>query len=379
MEKIIILACILCLLSPTVANEDININDMQNQFGIKLFKKLSKENNLLISPLSINSSLTVILEGAEGKTYNLLLNNLYKEGIEIDEINKYYKRLNTKTDSLNSIWIDQNFPVNKEYINKMKNNFNTKVKNMDLHSVDAIKQINSWVKKESNGQINKIIDNISTENKMMIVNALYFKGQWEKEFNEEMTKKDIFNNYDGSKSEINMMYQCDNFPYYENEDIKMLKMNYQNEKSIYIILPLPDENINNIIDKITVNDFKKWKKNLSSKLETKVKFPRFKLDYQQNLDEVLKEVGLGHIYQNDANFNKINPFIKVGEISHRTIIEIDEKETRAGAVTGIKTELIASPDKQYKYNEFYVNRPFIFIISENTTNTIIFLAKIMTL
>ena len=353
-------------------------------FQFSLFNKINskyKENNLVISPLSIYQAISLVTNGANEQTQKELLYLL--DNKDIEEINMINMKILNKIKDKSSIEIanaimSKTAPLNT-FTEIAKNTFNSEI--LPLKSAN---QINKWCEKQTHGKINKIIDELDPLTYMLILNAVYFKGEWLHQFKEYMTKKQIFYNMNKEQKNIDTMEITKYFNYFEDTNLQAVELRFIKESTTAIII-LPNEKIDinefiDILDKdneyfyTIVNNMKDNKVNL--------RLPKFEINYEKKLKEVLKTMGVNLPFEKNADFSKIRVQndIYINEIIHKTYLKVNEQGTEAAAVTAIEmvSNSAANPRLEKIYN-MHVNRPFIFILRNDRlpkNYDIIFISKI---
>ena len=253
--------------------------------------------------------------------------------------------------------------------------------NSELLPLKNVNQINNWCEKRTHGKIKKIIDKLDSNIYMIILNAVYFKGEWSYQFEESFTKKDIFYINNNKQKNVDMMSISEHYNYFEDSNIQSIEMRFKKE-SISALIILPNEKLNvnefiEILDKDNeyyysiINNMKYNKVNL--------RLPKFEINYSKYLKEVLKSMEVILPFKTEADFSKIRAQndIHIDEIIHKTYLKVNEQGTEAAAVTAvIMVEGMALGEKSYNMN---VNRPFLFILRNNKlpkNHDIIFISKI---
>jgi serine protease inhibitor len=363
-----------------------------NTFGIKLFKNLNDlsaaDSNIIISPLSISMALGMTYNGANGETKTAMKNTLELQGLTVEEINQGYKfmidALTTVDPKVtmnipNSIWYRNTFKVEQEFINLNKNYFYAEVNPLDFNDTESVNIINNWVATHTNNKIDKILDGIGAEDIMYLINAVYFNATWKFEFLEQNTLPKTFYLANGTTKEVAMMHQSATLNYAANEMFEAVDLYYGSSNfSMVILLPregyLPDD----IIGAMTYENWNEWMSGFSE-ANVSLSLPKFKLEYEERLNEVLGDLGMGIAFDpNQADFTGINKFgeLYISFVKHKTFIDVNEEGTEAAAVTivGIGT---TSTGGETGTLPFIVDKPFLFAIKERYTEAIIFLGKIM--
>ena len=370
----------------SIAEQEIVSAD--NVFGLKLFKALhtaKPESNLFISPLSISMALGMTLNGANGDTYEAMKTTLELNGLSETEINESYKNLIGLLTNLdeevifniaNSIWYRNEFSIEQSFIDVNKEYFNAEVRGLDFCNPSSLNIINNWVDQKTNGLIKKILEEqIPDYMVMYLINAIYFKGVWTNEFDKKETKTEPFYNYNNAVSNISLMHQEDDFFYAENDQFQAVDLIYGDSLfSMTIILPKENIDINNLVqsaDNSFIPD-----QFISAELN--LYLPKFELEWKSSLNDVLKSIGMEIAFNTAlADFTKINPDgnLFIDEVLHKTFIKVDEEGTEAAAVTSVGLGLTARPETI----DFRVDRPFIFLVREKHSETILFIGKVLEL
>jgi serine protease inhibitor len=355
-------------------------------FGLKLFKKVNSfegDKNIFISPLSVSMALGMTLNGANGSTYDSIKAVLELNGLTEQEINESYKSLINKLINVdpevifniaNSIWYRKSMTFQQDFINTNKIYFNAEISGLDFSDPVSLEIINNWVDQSTNGKIDKILDRIPPGAVMYLINAIYFKGDWKYQFNKELTRDDYFISADGSSSPCKMMVQKNNFLYYSNDLFQAADLPYGDSLfSMTIILPLPDKNINEVINQLNKANWSEWLGNLKVS-EGEIQMPKFESRYELKLNDVLTDLGMGIAFGN-ADFTKMYPpgGLWISEVKHKTYVKTDEEGTEAAAATSV--EIIRTSIGSGFFMK--INRPFIYIISERSSNTILFIGKMV--
>ena len=360
--------------------------ETDNSFALDLFKttyRSSDELNVFVSPLSVNMALSMTINGATGETLDEMKKALRAKNYSLDAINNYNKSFRealikvdpTTTISIaNSIWYRNTLTVKNGFISVNKDYYNAGVKALDFNSPNAVKQINSWVSDKTNKKIPVIIQNISNDDMMFLVNAIYFKGIWQAKFNKSHTKEENFypeGNLNMYK--VNMMRQTEFFPYTEDDNCRYLKMTYGN-KAFSMIVMLPQDN--KTVDDVIANlNSESWHKAMQMELhKVNLGFPRFKAECEYEMSEsILPAMGMNIPFTYYADFSGItnDTQLCIARVVHKTFVEVNEEGTEAAAVTAVWMINTGSTTIDY-----VVDKPFAFAIRENSTGVILFAGKI---
>jgi serpin B len=370
---------------PIVLNAKQQIRVAQdNEFAFDLFKKTiedSGETNVFVSPLSVSIALGMTWNGATDETKTGMEAALKMSGLSVDEINEYYKVMlttlpgidpTTKLNLANSIWYRLGYPVKQDFFNVNRNYFDAEVRELDFAQAWAVDTINNWCARKTNNFITDILDEIPGDAVMYLINTVYFKGIWRKQFDKKLTKEKPFTNEANSHVNVNMMYQKDTFNYTSDAYAQYLDMPYGNKAfSMTVILPNEGKDINDVLQNLSVENWYTNLNNLASQ-EVEVYFPRFKLKNKFLLNDVLKSMGMQRAFEDRNEFRNIaDASLFISRVLHDTYIEVTEEGTEAAAVTVVELREKASLNAVVN-----VNRPFLFVIREQSTGVILFIGKI---
>ena len=366
-----------------------NLVKADNEFGLKLFKEVVKEEgnkNVLVSPLSVSMALGMAYNGAAGSTKTAMEKTLELSGLTVEEINESYKNLIDLLKNLdpgvelqlaNSIWYRQGFSVEDNFVNLNKTYFDAKISALDFNSSNAVDIINAWVRENTNNKIEKIVDcPIDPNTEMFLINALYFKGIWAQAFDMNKTFDGFFQVSADSKKACRMMRRKDKFAYFETADFQEIELPYGSGRySMVIFLPKPQMHIDSLVAKFSKDNWDAWIDSLSEK-EVSLYMPSFKLEYEIELNKTLKVLGMEIAFSSgQANFSNINKTDKlfISNVKHKTFMEVNEEGTEAAAVTAVVIRFASVPSGIV----MRVDRPFVFAIRESDSETILFAGKVV--
>ena len=374
MNSNFILIFIILLLNPFL---------ISSSFQISLFNQLNtkyQEKNLIISPLSIYQALSLVTNGANEQTQKELLNIL--DNKEMEEINAINLKILNKIKDNSSIEIANAImsklsPLN-DFTQIAKDNFYSEI--LPLKSVS---QVNKWCEKKTHGKINKILDELDPLTYMIILNAVYFKGEWIHQFNKDFTTKEIFYNENKIEKKVDMMQTTKHFNYFSDSNLQSIELRFKKEStSAIIILPNKNININEFIELLSKdNDYLYTIINNMKNSKVDLKLPKFELTYSKSLKEILKFMGVNLPFEKNADFSKIRiqNDIFINDIIHKTYLKVNEDGTEAAAITMVEMMFNSMMPKEEQIYEMNVNRPFLFILRNDRlpkNYDIVFISKI---
>lgn len=359
-------------------------------FSIEMFKELaieSENENVFISPLSISMALGMTLNGANGQTYDEMQSTLQFQELSLPEINEGYKSLMellTKLDPkvqmeiANSVWSRQGFSVEEEFSNNLTNYFNAQTSELDFDDPESVDVINDWVSKNTNKKIDTILEGIPDGTVMYLINAVYFKGDWVYKFDTEQTKERDFIREDGEIKKVEMMTQELSTDYYQDEEVQMVNLPYGKGLFTMSLIRPVDESIpidSFINEQINLQNIDNWDSNLN-KDTIGVYLPKLELEYEENLNTSLKNMGMPTAFTSGADFTNINRNggLFITSVKHKTFLKLDEKGTEAAAVTSVAIGITSVGSSTPVFN---FNRSYMMILREKESGTILFIGKVM--
>lgn len=355
----------------TLTVSDDSMPAQNESFTWKLNGLMPKYKNYMFSPFSVKMAFAMAAVGAEGETKDEILRTL---GIEdLDKFNEFAKRIikeysenqDVKLSIANSVWVNKDYNENAEFSNQfetiVRNYYSAESEVVD--NLNAVQRINDWVNDKTNEKIPEIID--SSNFLACLINAIYFKGEWAEQFQKNATKNDMFTDRNGGKTEIDFMNMTGNFDYYKDSDVQMIKLPYKDGKtSMYIAIPDGrDIELDKYINK------------MQSK-RVKISMPKFKTEFDVELNDMLMQLGIKLAFSGKANFTSMFTRISNAYISkaiHKTYINVDENGTEAAAVTAILmkcTSIMVDEPIVFK-----ADRPFTYFIRDDVNGEILFMGE----
>lgn len=360
----------------------------QFAFGInRSFNQRAGDNNYFISPFSMVEALSMAYNGAGGNTKNQMAQVLGFSNYSSDEINNYNQSLaeallsadsKVQFEIANSIWYRLGFHVLSPFISVNENYYGAEVDSLNFSSPEALSIINGWVNNKTHGKIPTILDEIPGDAVMYLINAIYFKGMWQYQF--DSTKNTIADFYkeDGSIIQDTLMQLQQNLNYCHTDGYSAVELPYGNS-AFNMVLVMPDTG--KISDFIATLTGSKWS-NLISAMKTTdvvVKMPKFHLELNTLLNQPLINLGMEDAFDPiKADFSGIDGAqdLFISRVIHKTYIDLSEVGTEAAAVTAIEFKISATPDQTEPKTQWFVaNRPFVYAIVEKSTGVVLFLGK----
>jgi serpin B len=367
-----------------------------NNFAFNLLKTVyaneQAQKNLLLSPLSASFVFLMLNNGAAGNTQEEIQQTLGYDGVSRDVINVYAQKLvgamqkldsRTTIESANSIWIQKDFQVFDAFKQVNLKYFEADTKIVDFKEQASLNQINGWVNEKTNGKIPTILNDLPDPlTRMMLMNAIYFKGYWKEPFDKKLTTNAVFRTSAGAEQTVPTMMQDGISRYTKVGNSSAVELPFGNEAfSLVVVLPGEDTPISTVVEQIDndwwerITDFNKTAGEMAAQKRAycvHLELPRFKLEYERSLAGDLKALGMQTPFDLEAaDFSLISKDeLFVSEVKQKAFAQMDENGVEAAAVTF--NVLLTSPGYELVPVDFKANRPFLFFIKEKSTNLVLF-------
>lgn len=356
--------------------------DSYNQFGFNLYQQLSNKENILLSPVSIALALSMAYNGASGETQAAMAEALLIEGIDVEQLNQSNKLLlamlqdsDVTVEIANSLWLRKGVPFLPGFIGDNKTYYDAQVSELDFASAAAAPTINKWVKDQTKGLIEDIVEgSIDPMTLAFLINAVYFQGDWTDAFAAANTRDNTFHS-PGGQVTVPFMNKTASFDYLEDKDLQAIRLPYgKGNMAMYVFLP---QNLEEFHKNLTQEQWAKWRVGFES-ARGELSLPKFEFEYEQSLNEALAALGMGLAFDPmGADFSKMVELaedVHISEVKHKAFIEVDEKGTEAAAVTSIEIQVTSMPP--VSSFTMKIDRPFFFLIHDQQTDAILFMGSV---
>jgi len=379
------------LSASTVSAQDFEkLAAANNGFAFDLLKQIAKEQpdkNIFISPFSVSTALQMVCDGAAGETKSEMQRVLKTDGLKPSELNAACKSLNQSLNEqpdvilnlANGIWYQKQFKLKPGFVADNKMFFQAELAGVDFANLNSAQTINDWADNKTRGKIQNVVQfPFPPLTRVILANAIYFKGKWVKPFDKSETKPRAFHLASGETNQTPMMRQSGKFSYQEADGFQAVRLSYAGDRlQMYLFLP----EANSGPEKLLVDFGENWhKKILPQFTERKgtLVFPKFKIEYDVKLSGPLKSLGMKRAFDfHNADFSAMaDEPLFVSEVKHKSFVEVNEEGTEAAAVTTVVMAGRGAPMNPPKPFEMVVDRPFFFVIADQRTQSILFMGLI---
>jgi serpin B len=358
-----------------------------NDFSFSLFRRLGaaeSDSNVFVSPLSASMALGMAMTGASGTTFDEMRATLGFGATSEAEIDQGYKSLITLLRGLdpgvdfriaNSIWTREGFPVTPAFLDAGRTGFDAQAASLDFASPGAVKSINDWVSTATAGKIPTILDQIRSDEVMFLINAIYFKGSWRAKFDPALTIDAPFHGIAGDQP-MKLMHREGTIRYLQTPAFSAVDLPYGNSAySMSVVLPNVGQSVDAVLASLKADTWSAWTTQFQD-AELDLHLPRLALTWERMLIPDLQALGMRAAFDaGGADFSRISPLgdqLFISTVKQKTYVNVNEEGTEAAAVTNVGISLTSAPLRR----EFRVDRPYVFVIRERLSGTILFLGAI---
>ena len=365
--------------------------DANNKFAFDLYSELDKSENgnIFYSPYSISAALAMTYEGAKGQTadeiksvFHFPENNVLRPNFAAiyNGINKKNKEYQLSTG--NALWAQQDYSFLQNYLTTVETYYGGKAANLDFvgKTEESRQTINSFIEEQTSNKIKDLLPQgfVDSMTRLVLTNAIYFKGTWNWEFDKSNTREQDFKITQDNVIQVPMMYMKNDkakFNYLDNDNLQILELPYKGDNISMLIL-LPKDNLESIGSSLTKEKLEEWKNQMNEEKLDAIYLPKFEFDTKYFMKETLEAMGMPAAFDSSlADFSGMTgqKDLFIGFVIHQAFIKVDEQGTEAAAATAVGMNLTSMPQQ----NIFRVDHPFIFIIQDKNTGNILFLGKVI--
>ncbi|MGQ9815576.1 MAG: serpin family protein [Candidatus Roseilinea sp.] len=371
--------------------------DANNRFGLKLFANLRDADaagNVFISPVSVAIALAMTYNGAAGETQQAMARALELNSLSLDEVNQSYAALlqtlatadpKVTLSIANSLWGRQDVAFKQDFLARVRLFYEAEVSALDFSDPATVDTINAWVNEKTNRKIPRILDRISDDAILFLINAIYFKGAWVKAFDPQLTREQPFILSDGSQKQVPMMSRSGEFRYLRGEDFQAVSLPFgapdtASRFSMLVFLPDESSSLDALTARLTAEQWATWMAQFGP-AEGFLAMPRYTLEYEAGLNGALTALDMGVAFDpQQADFGPMvdlqpeNVFIS--SVMHKTFIEVNEEGAEAAAVTSVEMGVTSVREQPERFT-MIVERPFLVAIRDDQSGAVLFIGAIV--
>lgn len=359
------------------------------RFAFALFAKTcgaGETKNLFISPLSVSVALAMTYNGAGGKTAGEMADVLGFNDMALTELNASMCDLTTVLETAdsavqltvaNSLWSRKGYEFLPDFIERTETFYEAEITSLDFADPGGPGVINGWVNRSTRGLIEKIVDAIHPDARLFLVNAIYFKGRWQAEFDPSLTRDHPFYLAGGEEQPQPMMTRAGSFRYAEDAGVQVVRLPYGSGRmGMYVFLPGIADGLAGFLKGLDDRVFAEWMSKLATK-QGDVTIPRFKIEYECGLVPALKALGMREAFAGGAaDFSGMSRGdLFISEVKHKAVVDVNEEGTEAAAVTSVEMRVTSVEAPKDRFT-FVADRPFFFVIRDDETGSIVFMGAV---
>ncbi len=356
-----------------------------NELGFDLLAGLRQSNpqhNIFISPVGLGFCLSMAASGAAGNTAQEMRGVMHVapqanlDGENRALLDHLLKHESTyKLEIANSLWTANDAEIKPAFLDAMRHSYQAESASVDFRNPATANRINKWVSGKTHGKIPKFVDPPLDANRLILLDAIYFKGDWATPFNKKLTQDQTFTLLSGQAIKHPRMARSDKFAYFEDDAFQAVMLPYTGSSvSMYVFLP--KKSLDDLWPKLTAANWEHWITQFDSRQGT-LELPRFKLDNEYDLKSPLVAMGMRQAFGVGADFSGISSErLYIDWIRQKTYVDVNEEGTEAAAVTGIGMRAMAVRIEPAPF-KMVVDRPFFVAIRDNQSGALLFMGAIM--
>ena len=369
------------------ANDD---SSDEKDFVFAFYSEIAKdspESNLFLSPFGISTAFSMAYEGAAGNTASEMqqvFGFISDDQKRREAISDTLAKLDSKNDMYklqiaNALWVKDGYQIKQDYLDTATTYYDSTVDNVDFVTNDGVNKINRWTSEKTQGKIKDVLAPDSTDEltRMVITNAIYFKGKWGNQFNPGNTSDKLFwLDKDKSVTVPMMKSPADMFDYYETKDLQAIKMYYVGgDISMIVLLPKDKNGLGSLEDSLNMQKLD-FIRDMMTREPLTIQMPKFEFETEYKLVDSLENLGIHDAFdKNNADFQGMtDEQVYLDQAIHKAFVNVNEEGTEAAAITALVVRAQSGPPEPR--HEFVADHPFVFIIQENNTGEILFIGRL---
>lgn len=364
------------------AQRDIIENN--NAFALNLFSQMKGFDSKVVSPMSVSYLMGMLANGADGQTRQEIMKAIGCEKVSLRDLNEFYQMLIARANHFDKattiniadyIALNCHYQLKDGFASTMQNYYKAGVESLDFSKASTLKRINRWCSDHTDGMIPKIIEQVDADAVSYIMNAIYFNGTWTDKFDTRQTKLENFQSYTRDIKKTQMMHRNGKYQYMDNADFAAVNLPYGNGSySMTVILPNRGKSIDEVMAGLDAKKVSELGRSMDECV-VDLKLPRFTISQETSLNDIISKLGAPTMFTSGADFsNFASGNLSISKMLQKAKIEVSEEGTKASAVTMAMVAMTALRPEPRKV-EFHANRPFIYMITEQSTGAILFMGQ----
>lgn len=377
----------------------VNVATADNEFGFRLLTAVQSSaprSNVVLSPVSAALDLCMALNGADGETQQQMLSALSLTGARLEDINSANAALiqvirtaspGVTLSVADSLWADsRRATLNPDYVQRVQAAYDAQIVNIDFANPSAVARINGWAAEKTQQKIPRIIERLDPADVALLINAVYFKGQWQHKFDKAQTQQHDFSRADGSSRPVWRMARSGRFDYFETPQLQAVRLPFGSggELVMHVLLPAPEVGLERLEKKLTAAQWAAWTAQYAAH-PGQLELPRFELQSRYRLNPALQSLGMKRAFRaHQAELSGLftpaadpthSPSFFISDVLQSTYWKVDEEGSEAAAVTsiGVRAAAITRPLQRF---EMIVDRPFLCAIEDRRSGVLLFVGAI---
>jgi serine protease inhibitor len=367
------------------------VSSATDDFGFRLLKALAKDpaQNTIISPLGVATAFAMAYNGAAGDNKTEMAKTLALGSLGDEDINRANHYLMhtlaaadpaVQSEIANALWVQKDFPINPDFRTVCESFYNASAASLNFTGdpAGAAAEINSWVDKNTHHRIPVLVAGIRPDTRLMLTDAVYFKGRWSSQFKKAQTRPRPFHLLSGDSRQTAMMDQSGNYSYLENQNFQAIRIPYGNQRyAMYVFSPREMAGLPDFIRSLDETHWTQWTSQFARR-SGEIVIPKFETTYSKQLNDTLKEMGMRLAFDRmTADFSRIHPYLFISDVEHKTWVKVDEEGTEAAAATSIGMSMALAVGTSMRPFVMIVDHPFFFAITEQQSGALLFAGVVM--
>ena len=340
--------------------------------------------NVFISPFSVSSALQMVANGAAGETKTEMQRVLQTSGLPADSLNAAVKDLNQQLAArkdvtlnlANGLWFQQGFHLKSAFVDDNRKFFQARLAGVDFGKPKSARTINAWASQQTGGKIKEVVQfPFPPQTRLLLANAIYFQGQWVEPFKKNLTRPRAFHLPDGRTRRTPMMAQEGSFIYRETPAFQAVRLPYKGGLQMELFLPSTNSSPQQLLAALAAPG--NWRENAQGGFSLQagsVLLPKFRIEYDVQLNQALKALGMKRAFAADADFSGIaDEPLAISQVKQKSYVDVNEEGTEAAAVTTVTMTALAIRRPPPNWFTLILDRPFFFVISDVNSGSLLFM------